>query len=216
MPGARYGLVLALSLVTFAVMAGGPTGSWVPLVTTTLQSATLLAALSASEAGPRLVRFSILVITLAIAGALVVLLGGMSDREGYTPILSVLVVGVAPVAIAASIWRRRLVDIQTILGAISIYVFIGMFFAFVYQAVGVIGSEPFFAQQKTATIADYLYFSFVTLTTTGYGDLTAAGGLGRALAVSEALFGQVYLVTVIALLISQFARRRHPNTDADS
>jgi voltage-gated potassium channel Kch len=140
----------------------------------------------------------------------------MSDREGYTPILSFLVVGVAPVAIAASIWRRRLVDIQTILGAISIYVFIGMFFAFVYQAVGVIGSEPFFAQQKTATIADYLYFSFVTLTTTGYGDLTAAGGLGRALAVSEALFGQVYLVTVIALLISQFARRRHPNTDADS
>ena len=66
-----------------------------------------------------------------------------------------------------------------------------------------------------ATVADYLYFSFVTQTTVGYGDLTAAGGFGRALAVLEALIGQLYLVTVIALLVSNLgsARRRARERD---
>ena len=52
-----------------------------------------------------------------------------------------------------------------------------------------------------ATTADYLYFSFVTITTVGYGDFTAASGLGRALASLEALLGQVYLVTVVATIV---------------
>jgi hypothetical protein len=182
-------------------------------MTTILESVTLLAALVASEAGRRLVRFSLVVIAGAVVGGLVVLAEGTNNVEGYTPILSVLVVGVAPVAIARSMWRRRVVDIQTILGAISIYVFLGLFFAFVYQAVGVIGPDPFFAQQSTATVADYLYFSFSTITTVGYGDLTAAYGLGRALAVTEAMIGQVYLFTVLALLVSQLAGRLCPNAD---
>ena len=82
-------------------------------------------------------------------------------------------------------------------------------------AVGTIQSDPFFAQQAHATVADYLYFSFVTQTTVGYGDLTAAGGFGRALAVLEALIGQLYLVTVIALLVSNLgsARRRARERD---
>jgi voltage-gated potassium channel Kch len=102
------------------------------------------------------------------------------------------------------------IDIQTVLGAVCVYVLLGMLWSFAYAAIGTIQSEPFFAQQAHATVADYLYFSFVTQTTVGYGDFTAAGGLGRALAVLEALIGQLYLVTVIALLVSNLApgRRR--------
>jgi voltage-gated potassium channel Kch len=55
---------------------------------------------------------------------------------------------------------------------------------------------------------DFLYFSYVTLTTVGYGDLTAAGDLGRMLAVTEALLGQLYLVTVVALVIGNIGRER--------
>jgi len=51
-----------------------------------------------------------------------------------------------------------------------------------------------------------LYFSFVTLATLGYGDYTPAGSLGRTLAIVEALFGQLYLVTVIAVLVSRMRR----------
>ena len=206
-PGVRYGAVLALLLVTFGFMASGPTGSWVPLVTVFLQGTTLMVALVASEAGRRLVHVSIVVIILAAVGAVAVLLSDNSEAHGYASILSFLLVGVAPIAIVQSIWRRRVIDIQTVLGAISIYIFIGMFFAFIFESMGDISTNPFFAQQHTATIADYLYFSFVTLTTTGYGDLTAAGGLGRAFAVLEALFGQIYLVTIVALLVSQLATR---------
>lgn len=207
-PGARYGVVLLLLLLTFVFMAIGSTGSWVELLTVILQGATLLAALAAAEARPRLVRASIVIVVLGLVAGLLALFSDSESTRGYANVLSFLLVGVAPVAIAQSMWRKRVIDIHTVLGAICIYVFIGMFFAFVYSAIGSLGTDPFFAQQSTANTADYLYFSFVTLTTTGYGDLTAAGGLSRACAVFEALMGQIYLVTVVALLVSQLATRR--------
>ncbi len=207
-PGARYGIVLALLLITFGFMAAGPTGSWVPLVTVILQGTTLMLALAAAESSLRLVRFSLVVIGFGVIGGIATLLSDNSGTQGYSSVLSFLLVGVAPVAIAMSMWRRHAIDIHTVLGAICIYIFVGMFFAFVFQAIGNFGSEPFFAQQKTATVADYLYFSFVTLTTTGFGDLTARGNIGRAVVVLEALNGQIYLVTVVALLVSQLASHR--------
>jgi hypothetical protein len=55
---------------------------------------------------------------------------------------------------------------------------------------------------------EYLYFSYVSLTTVAYGDLTAATDVGRVLAVSEALIGRLYLVTVVALLVGNIVRGR--------
>jgi hypothetical protein len=86
-----------------------------------------------------------------------------------------------------------------------------MLWSFAFVVIGSLSSDPFFSQQNNATVADYLYFSFVTQTTVGYGDFTAAGGFGRALAVVEALIGQLYLVTVIALLVSNLGRRGQPS-----
>jgi hypothetical protein len=80
-----------------------------------------------------------------------------------------------------------------------------MMFSFAYAAIDAIDPSPFFVQTSHATIPDFLYFSFVTQTTVGYGDFTAAGNLGRALASLEALIGQLYLVTVIAVLVSRMA-----------
>ena len=213
LPGARYGLVLVLLLVTFIFMASGFTGAWVPLVTVILQGATLLAALAASEASRRVVRIAVVVVALALASGVFSLLTDTSGSRGLTSILSILLVAVAPVSIAASMYRKRRVDVHTVLGAICIYVFIGMFFAFVFTAIGELGTEPFFVQTTNATTADYLYFSFVTLTTVGYGDLTAASGIGRGTAVFDALLGQIYLVTVLALLVSQLGRARRSHDD---
>jgi voltage-gated potassium channel Kch len=53
-----------------------------------------------------------------------------------------------------------------------------------------------------------VYFSFVTLTTVGYGDLTAAFDAGRIASIFEALFGQLYLVSVVALLVANLGRER--------
>jgi len=93
---------------------------------------------------------------------------------------------------------------------VCIYVLLGLNFAFVFEAVGELGSQPFFASQETGTRSDYVYFSFITMETVGYGDLTAQGGLGRALAVTEGLFGPVYLVTAIAALVTNLGRARVP------
>jgi hypothetical protein len=71
-----------------------------------------------------------------------------------------------------------------------------------------LGSAPFFAQGTDGTLSTRLYFSYVTLATLGYGDYTAAGDFGRTVSVVEAMLGQLYLVTVIALLVGQFSRRR--------
>jgi hypothetical protein len=103
------------------------------------------------------------------------------------------------------------IDVRTVLGAVCIYVLLGMMFAFLYAAIDGIGSEPFFVQTSHATVPDFLYFSFITQTTVGYGDFTAAGDLGRALAVLEALSGQLYLVTVIAVLVSRLSQRTPVN-----
>ena len=110
---------------------------------------------------------------------------------------------------------------------VCIYVLLGMMFAFVYAAINALSNGPFFVQTSHATTPDFLYFSFITQTTVGYGDFTAAGDLGRALAVLEALSGQLYLVTVIAVLVSRLSgnapgtgspavRRLPPAHDADA
>ena len=81
---------------------------------------------------------------------------------------------------------------STVLAAMCVYVLFAMLGAFIYTAIGDLGSSAFFAQPVKPTSADYLYFSFITQLTVGYGDLTAAGNLGRACAVLEALLGEIY------------------------
>jgi drug/metabolite transporter (DMT)-like permease len=206
--GARFGIVMLLLLVTFSFMASGVSGTWVPLVTVVLQGATLLAALAASEARVRLVRLAAVVIALGLASGVFALLQSNDTTRGLSAILSLLLVAGAPVVIASFLIRRRTIDVHTVLGAICIYVLLGMLFAFTYAAIGALGTHPFFAQHVPLSLENFLYFSFVTLTTVGYGDLTAAVGLGRSTAVIEALLGQLYLVTVVALVVSQLAGHR--------
>ncbi len=203
---ARFGVVLLLLLVTYVFLASGPTGHWVPFVAVVLQGATLLAALAASNANRQLWRIAEIVVALGLIAALGVWVTDLSNVDGILFVLNALLVGAAPVVIAMSLVRRRVVDVHTVMGALCIYVLLGMLWAFAYGAIAEFSSSPFFAQTGHTNVSDYLYFSFVTLTTVGYGDLTAAEGLGRAVAVIEALTGQLYLVTVVALVVSRMAR----------
>lgn len=214
-PAYRYGIVLLLLLATFVFLASGPTGNWVALVAVLLQGATLLAALYASGASRHLRRLALLVVLIGLLAGLVALFVGVDDVTGPLFLLNLLLLGTAPAVIVQSLIRRRVIDIHTVLGALCVYVLLAMLWAFAFAAVGSIGSQPFFAQQRNATVADYVYFSFVTIATVGYGDLTAAGGLGRALSALEGLTGQLYLVTVIALLVANLVPRRRAREERD-
>jgi hypothetical protein len=207
--GYRFGVVLILLLITCGFMAVGPAGAWTRVVTIALLGLTLLAALRASEVHRRVFRLATLVVSLALVSSVVsVFVTSSTETSGVFVALDVLVVAVAPVAIARALWLRPVIDGHTALGAVCIYVLLGVIFAFTYSAIGSLGSEAFFVQTSHAGLEIYLYFSFVTLTTVGYGDYTAAHGLGRSLATLEALLGQIYLVTVVALVIGTMTRTR--------
>lgn len=140
--------------------------------------------------------------------ALIALTQDTKVTGGYLAITS-LVLTVATIgAIARRIWQQVEISVVTVLGAVCIYVLFGLSFAFAYEVVGAFGSQPFFSSQEAETRSDYVYFSFVTLATLGYGDLTAQGDLGRALAVTEGLLGQIYLVTTVAALVGNVGHAR--------
>jgi hypothetical protein len=102
------------------------------------------------------------------------------------------------------------VDQEVVLGALCAYLYIGNYFAFLYDAIATISKNPFFAQPGMESKFNYIYFSFITLTTTGYGDLSPAFGPGRMVAVVEAIIGQLYLVSVVALVVSSYGKRKAP------
>jgi hypothetical protein len=205
-PGYQYGYVLGLLAMTFIVMAAGPPDAWTRVITVFLQGLTLCAALLASRVRLRLFRLAAVVSFLSLVGAIAsVVIDNGRNPSGAFYLLNVLLVATVPFVIARALWRRQVIDVRTVLGAVCIYVLLGMSFAFLYAAIDALSSGPFFVQTSHATTPIFLYFSYITQTTVGYGDYTARGDLGRALAVLEAVGGQLYLVTVIAVLVSRLS-----------
>jgi hypothetical protein len=117
------------------------------------------------------------------------------------------------VTIVDSVLRLDTVTMQSIYGALSAYILVGLMFAAFFGAIGGLGGTDFFVNGEPPNIRTYQYFSFATLTTLGYGDFTAGGSFGRAVAVLEALTGQIFLLTLVARLVSAYrgpARRDPP------
>ena len=216
-PPYRFGVVFVLLVATYVVMAASPPNEAARVATVVLEGLTLIATLLAARVGRLLFRIASAVVLGAVVAAIASLaVGGSSESvTGWFFAVNVLLVGAAPIAIGRALYRRPVIDVRTVLGAICIYLLIGIMFAFLYAAIGAIGSAPFFAQTDTPGIQVFLYFSFVTQTTVGYGDYTAATDFGRTLATTEALLGQIYLVTIVAVLVSRMTVTRRGGEDAD-
>lgn len=205
----RFGLVLLLLLVTVFVSIAAPDKSWVSLSATIALGVAVVIALLASGADRHAIRIGIGFTVIVVAAAAV----GGSFAEGDTSsgvlaAAGLLLTSTTIAAIGRRIRMHAEVSGLTVLGALCVYVLVGLSFAFVYELVGALGSEPFFASGDAGTRSDFTYFSFITMATVGYGDLVAAGGVGRALAALEGILGQIYLVTAVAALIGNLGRRR--------
>ena len=203
-----FGIVLLLILVSFVFAASAPDSDWTVSVLVLLQSLTLVAALWTSGLTRADSWINVALVAVAVASAVIALAVGGSTLLGIVSVFSgVLSIGVIAV-LARAITVEHEVNAQSVLGAICIYVMLGMIFLFLYGAVATLGDGNFFAQGTDGTRALRLYFSYVTIATLGYGDYTPATNLGHMLAVSEALIGQLYLVTVVAVLVTRLRIRR--------
>jgi hypothetical protein len=101
------------------------------------------------------------------------------------------------------------ITIYRIEGSIVVYLLIGLIFANAYQLVYSFYPANSFKGLQSGDNKEFLYFSFVSLTTVGYGDITPAIPLSRSLANLESLLGQLYPAILIARLVSmEFSQRK--------
>jgi Ion channel len=204
--GYGYGWLLVLILISLAFQLGVPDTEWARALTIALQGLTLLAALWVARAHRRLLQGAAVLVLASVLIATGILVSSAELSSVSGRLVGLLLVVLAPVAIVLGIVRQardaQAITIRTMFGVLCVYLLIGMAFGFGYGLIAAIEDGAFFAQIDASDQADYLYFSFATITTTGFGDLTAAEDLGRSLAITEALIGQFYLVTVVALIVS--------------
>jgi Ion channel len=205
----RYGLLLLATVASVAVQGVAEPGGVQQVVVTALAGGTLVLAFHAGDLAPR---FTKAVIAFAVAALIVAVVrataGGIG--EGAARTVNAALVALGPPAVAIGLLRElratQEVRLQAVAGVLCLYVLVGMTFGFVYGAIDNLGGDPFFANGEAATVSHCLYFSLTTLATVGYGDFVARSDLGHTLAVSEALIGQIYLVTVVSLIVSNLRR----------
>lgn len=210
----RYGLLLGAIIVTFGFQGIAEPSHWEQIVVTSMLGVTLLLAFWAAEVRPVVMRAAVVVVILLLLGSIgEAAAGGVDDRA--TRISDALLVLLAPPAIIVGVIRslraRHGVTLEAVLGVLGVYILLGMFYAFLYGSLGHVDGASFFAGGQSPTVARCLYFSFTTLTTVGYGDLTARTNLGHTLSVSEALVGQIYLVTIVSLIVANLGRATVPS-----
>jgi hypothetical protein len=207
-----FGIVLVLLIISYFVIAAGGDNNAGRIISIVIFATTTWLALRAAQVKRRILRFALAVIPVGTLIAIFLILVGSEDTATIvSKVLTILLVVVAPVAILRRLVEHPVISLNTFYGAVCVYLLIAMFFATTYGLIALVSGHQFFAQltmaPKDTPAIDYLYFSFVTITTTGYGDLTAISGIGRMTAVLEAIFGQLYLITVVALVVQNLGQR---------
>jgi NAD/NADP transhydrogenase beta subunit len=198
-------------MVTVFFSISAPNEPWAWLATTATLAASLTIAVLTSGARKKVVRAGMALAASGLGMSIVVTLTQAEQHaRRHLSVTGLLLTLLAMVAIVRRVRLHAEISMLTVLAAVCIYVLLGLSFAFVFECIGEFGPRPFFTANEAGTRSDYTYFSFTTMATVGYGDLTAAGRIGRALAVTEGLLGQIYLVTTVAALVGNLGRTRTP------
>jgi ion channel len=197
-----FGLVLLLVLATYILVSLTPYHGWTAALTTFVATSAAVFALAGAEVRLTFVRVAA---SLALAAVTLAGLSAILDEDtllGTSGLITAALLLVAAGAVLRTVVTETEVGFRTILGAISVYVIFGLLFSFLYVAIDRLQSTPFFGSGVVLKGGDFIFFSFTTLTTTGYGNLVPAGQPGKMLSGLEMLMGQIFLVTLVAGLVS--------------
>lgn len=210
-PAYRYFAVLTLTLAVVVFLIAAPSADWSRAVAIAIEGSALVVTIGTSRERETVRRRRALTVGLALLAFILLIAVGALPRW-LTAAVAAIMTAAVPFALVRGLFRLlrdKGVTGSAVAGSLAIYLSTGLVFAWVVGFVAQVGSTPYyFAQHTNGTQGDKVYYSFTVLTTTGFGDFTPATPAGHALAVIEMLTGQLYLVTVIGLLIGNFAARR--------
>jgi ion channel len=203
-PG-RYVALLILLIASY-LLSAFIGARWIEAVQVVLFTVVMLLALRSSSVSRRGVR---LLLTVAVVGVPIMFAVSFSTETGdigtgIANIWTGLVLLIAAVMIVYRVLSFGTVTLQSIFGSFSAYLVIGFMFAAFFAAIYHLSGDKFFVPGEVASTQTFQYFSFTTLTTLGYGDYTAYYSSGQAVAVLEALTGQIFLATLVARLVAAF------------
>jgi len=204
-PG-RYGALLLLLIVGYLLSAFLPAERWIGGLQVVLFTVVMILALRSSSVPWRAVRVLLIVAVIGVPVFFAISLSKATGDAGtgIANIWTGLVLLAAVVIIVRRVLGFGTVTLQSIFGAFSAYLIVGLMFAAFFAAMYHFSGNQFFANGQPGNTQTFQYFSFTTLTTLGYGDFTAANSSGQAVAVMEALTGQIFLATLVARLVSAF------------
>jgi hypothetical protein len=216
-----FGLVLVLVLLTYVLASLMDDRGWPAVVLVLVTGATSVVALVSAHVRAGFVRGSLWLSALAVVLAVI---AAAADEQWILNLASVIEICLLAFAMAAVLWRVVTsveVGSRTILGAISVYAVLGILFTVAFGTIDRIQGGPFFEEVAHPEGSDFIFFSYTTLTTTGYGNLVPGGQPGRMIAGLEMMLGQIFLVTLVAGLVSLWRpgdalRRRRERREASA
>jgi len=197
-----FGLVLILVLFTYVLASVLEDRGWTAVLITISTSATAIVALTSAHSRPRLVRSAMVAAALAVLLSVIGAIFGGRLCLSITSFIVIVLLGVGMGAVLQRVVTSGSVSSRTILGAISVYASLGLLFTYAYALVDRIEGGSFFGPEVPIEAGDLLFFSYTTLTTTGYGNLVPEGQVGHMLSGLEMMVGQIFLVTLVAGLVS--------------
>jgi hypothetical protein len=198
-----YVLLLVLVLIDYLLVAANWRGGGATVVRIVFVGLTAVHGVHTSGVRGPPARIVNIIAIVAVVGSIINAQVGGDVSKGIVLVAGALLLLATLIAVLRRILQHPQVTAETLVGAICVYLLLGLMFADADLAVQSI-SGHFFAQPGPHREPAFVYFSFITLTTVGYGDLSPTIGLPRTMAITEALVGQIFLVVLVARLVSSY------------
>lgn len=200
-----FGLVLVmLSILIWVFIPIASANNWARIPTAAVYSLSIIITIHISAVHPRV--FNLVVIMSAVLTVMVTV-GIIIDSR---PLSAAAAIGfavlllVAGAVIMARVINASSIKISTISGAVAVFLLTAMAFSEVYGALELLNPGSFRDTSTAMTHESMQYFSLITISTVGYGDVIPLSHAARSLASLEAVVGQIFLVTIVARLVSAF------------
>ncbi|MGA9275551.1 potassium channel family protein [Ilumatobacter sp.] len=198
----RFGALLFFLLVAF-LFSGATDHEWPTIIGSFANLASLVVGFSSTglrDNGRRTAFFA----ALGVIGiVLISVFEPTSTAAGVGALLQALVLGAILGALVRRVLQHQEVTLATILGVISAYVLIGLIFAWIYLAMVGFQHEAVLDPPSTGLP---VYYSFVVISTLGFGDIHPIDDISQRISALEAVVGQIFLATVVARFVSLYGK----------